>query len=379
MPVDTLIEPGPRADELILNMGPQHPSTHGVLRLLLRVDGEVVKGCRPDVGYLHRCAEKIAESVNYNMFIPYSDRMDYLAGMNNNHAYCLGVEKLAGIAVPERGEFIRVIMLELNRIASHLMAIGTYGLDVGAITPFLHCFRERERILDLFEEVCGARLLYNYVRIGGVRNDLPEGWTDRCRKFLDYFEPKVPEYNRLLTYNPIFIKRTAGVGVLPPAVAIDYGCTGPMLRGSGVRWDLRRDDPYSVYPRLAFDVPVGRGEMGATGDCWDRYWVRMEEMRQSVRILRQALDMLPAGPHAARVSRMLKVAPGEVYVRTENPRGELGVFLVSDGTLKPYRCNLRSPCFSNLSVIDAISRGCLVADMVAILGSIDIVLGEVDR
>ena len=366
--------------DMELNMGPQHPSTHGVLRLLLKVDGEKVLDVKPYIGYLHRCAEKIGESVTVEQYVPYTDRMDYLAGMNNNLSICVAVEKLLKIEIPERAEYIRVIFAELNRIASHLMAFGTYGADIGAITAFLHGFREREMILDLFELVCGARLTYNYIRVGGVARDLTPDFLDRTKAFLDYFEPKIKEYNDLLTFNPIFLKRTVNVGVLPKETAIAYGCSGPMLRGSGVSWDIRKGDPYGIYPRLEFDVPVGEDGIAVLGDCWNRYYVRILEMVESVRILRQCLRQIPSeGLHRGKVPRPVKIPAGEVYSRTETPRGESGFYVISDGSAIPYRLKARSPAFSNLSVIHEISKGAFIADMIAILGSIDIVLGDVDR
>ncbi len=369
-----------KADEMLVNMGPQHPSTHGVLRVVIRTDGEIVRHATPHIGYLHRCKEKCAEAVTYPQFIPYTDRMDYLAAMSNNFAFCWAVEKLGGIASTDRAEHIRVIVNELQRIASHLVAFGTYGLDMGAFTPFLYSFRERERIIDIFERLCGARLTYSYGRIGGVMRDMDAQAVDMTRRFLDDFEEKWDEYNDLLSANEIFVKRTANVGVLPAATAIAYGCTGPMLRGSGVAYDLRRAEPYSIYDRFEFDVPVGRGLMGTTGDCWDRYWVRMQEMKESSRIIRQALDAMPEGPVMnPKVGKIIKPAAGEVYFRAENPRGELGFYIVSIGDKKPYRCRVRGPSFCNLSVMGEISRECLIADIVAIIGSIDIVLGEVDR
>jgi NADH-quinone oxidoreductase subunit D len=360
-------------------MGPQHPATHGVLRLFIETDGEVVYKVKPYVGYLHRCAEKIGENVDYQQFTPYTDRMDYLAGMNCNHCYASAVERLMDIEVPERAEHLRVIVLELNRIASHLVAIGTYGLDMGAMTPFFYCFRERERVLDLFEEICGARLTYNYVRIGGVMADATPGWDRKVREFLDYFEPRVDEYNELLSYNKIFIGRTASVGILPADLAIAYGVTGPCLRASGVDWDIRRDEPYSIYDRFTFEVPVGRGEKGTTGDCWDRYWVRIQEMRESARIVRQALDGLPEGPIMAEMGKTIKPAKGECYTRVENPRGEMGFLVVSNGKNVAVRMKARAPSFSNISVLHEISHGAMIADLVAIVGSLDIVLGEIDR
>jgi NADH-quinone oxidoreductase subunit D len=376
------IPPGDiETDEMVLSMGPQHPSTHGVLRLEVTTDGEVVKKVRPFIGYLHRCFEKHAEKVGYPGVVPYTDRMDYLAAMNNNHGYVLAVEKLLGLEVPERAEYIRVIMAELNRIASHLVAFGTYGLDIGAVTPFLYAFREREMILDIFEMTCGARLTYNYYRIGGVGADLTPEIIDKIKEFLDDFEPKLKEYDALLSYNKIFIERTAGIGVIPLEMAIDYGITGPMLRASGMKWDLRKDDPYSIYDRFDFDIPTGVGLKGPKGDCWDRYIVRMREMAESCKIIRQALEQLPDGDYILpKLPKMIRPPKGaEVYVRVENPRGELGYYIISDGTHNPYRVKVRSPCFTNLAILPAISKGVMLADLVAIVGSIDIVLGEVDR
>lgn len=364
---------------MILNMGPQHPSTHGVLRIELVVDGELVVDAIPHVGYLHRCFEKHAEVMNYQQVVPYCDRMDYLSSMNNDHAYVLAVEKLLNIQVPERVEYIRVIMAEFQRIASHLVAIGTYGLDIGAFTPFLFCFRDREMILDLFEMTCGARLLYNYMWPGGVSHDLPEGFKEKAKAFIKHFRPAVKELNDLLSYNEIFVKRTANVGVLPPDIAINYGASGPTLRGSGVKWDLRKDEPYSVYHKFDWDICVGTGEMGTLGDCWDRYMVRVWEMEQSLRIIEQALDSIPEGDVHAAIPKRVRPPVGEVYVRSETPRGELGYYIISDGGQKPFRIKARAPSFVNLSLLPEISRGYLIADMIAIIGSIDIVLGDVDR
>ncbi len=369
-----------RTEEMIINMGPQHPSTHGVLRLELVVDGEIVVDVIPHIGYLHRCFEKHSEAMtNYQQVIPYCDRMDYLASMNMDWGYALAVEKLLGIKIPERVEYIRVIMAELQRIASHLIALGTYGLDVGAFTPFLFYFRDRERILDLFEMTCGARLLYNYIWVGGVSHDLPPGFIDKAKAFCKYFRPNIKEVNDLLTYNEIFIKRTANVGVLPKDVAIAYGCSGPMLRGSGVNWDLRRDDPYSIYDRFQWEVPVGKGEVGTVGDCWDRYMVRVREMEQSLNIIEQALEQIPDGDVASAIPKRIRPNAGDVYVRSESPRGEFGLYIISDGTTSPYRVKARSPAFVNLSVCPEICKGYMIADVVAIVGSVDIVLGEVDR
>jgi len=361
-------------EEFLVNMGPQHPSTHGVLRMMLRLDGEVVLEATPHIGYLHRGIEKIAENRTYPQFIPFTDRLDYVTSMSNNWAYVGAVEKLMEIQVPERAEYIRVIMAELNRIASHLIWFGTFALDLGAVTPFLYAFREREQILDLFEMVCGQRLTYNYLRIGGVSQNLPIRFVEKTRKFIKYFPPRIDEYDDLLSRNSIFLLRTKGIGILDPKLAIDYGATGPVLRGSGVKWDLRKDEPYGIYEKFDFEIP--RGEIG---DCYDRYQVRMNEMRQSARIVEQALDSLPEGEIMAKIPRVIKPPAGEVYFRIESSRGELGFFVVSDGSPKPYRLKIRSPAFSNLSVISELVKGYKIADLVAILGSIDIVLGEIDR
>lgn len=369
-----------KSDLMTINMGPQHPSTHGVLRLELKSDGEIVEDARPHIGYLHRCFEKHAENLPYPQVLPFTDRMDYLAAMNNNMGFVLAVEKLLELKVPERVEYIRVIMCELNRIASHLVSFGTYGMDIGAFTPFLFAFREREEIFDLFEMTCGARMLYNYIWIGGVSHDLPLGFVDRTRAFLRTFENKIKEYNDLLSHNKIFIERTAKVGVLPVDLAYSHNITGPNLRGSGPQWDLRRDDPYSIYDRFEFDVPFGKGEMGVVGDCWDRYMVRILEMTESARIVSQALDQLPEGDVHEAVPRNVRPPKDvECYYRSENPRGELGIYVISDGSNVPYRVRVKSPCFTAMSVFHEISRGHMIADMVAIIGSLDIVLGEIDR
>ncbi len=370
-----------RTQELQINMGPQHPATHGVLRVAIWADGEIVTRAEPDIGYLHRCAEKIGESVTHIQYVPYTDRYDYLAAMNNNLGYCLAVEKLAELEIPERAEYVRVIVSELNRIASHLMAIGTYGLDLGAFTPFFYAFREREEILRILEWICGARLTYNFIRIGGVMRDCPEGWLEDITRFLDYFEPRLEEMNELLTHNHIFVNRTANIGVVSLEQAVKYGLTGPNLRGSGMRWDLRRDDPYSIYDRFEFDIPIGTGIKGTVGDCWDRYWVRILEMGESVRIIRQALDQIPDGEIMAKGVRHLafKCKAGESYQAVENPRGELGYYLISEGGQISYRSRIRAPSFCHLSILEEILPGSMFGDAVAIIGSIDIVLGEVDR
>ncbi len=375
-----------RTEEMLVNMGPQHPATHGVLRVVLRTDGEMILEAIPHIGYLHRCAEKIGENVAPYQFIPYTDRMDYLAGMNNNQAFAIAVEQLCGIEIPERAKYIRVIFAELNRIASHLVAFGTYGLDMGAFTPFLYAFREREMILDLFESACGARLTYSYITVGGVHDDLPERFLDVLGEFMDYFEPKVPEYNQLLSYNHIFVKRTAKVGVISAADAIAWGLTGPCLRGSGVLWDLRKSTPYEIYDRFDFDVPIGLpgGSDGiprsvVVGDCWSRYFVRVCEMQQSCRIIRQAMNEMPDGPFQADKLKNLKLPDDETYVEIENPRGQLGFYIRGDGSAIPYRVKARGPSFCNISILNHVGKGCLLADIPAIVGSIDIVMGEVDR
>ncbi|MEP0844946.1 MAG: NADH-quinone oxidoreductase subunit D [Phycisphaerae bacterium] len=375
-----------RTEEMLVNMGPQHPSTHGVLRIVLRTDGELVLEAIPHIGYLHRCAEKIGENLQPYQYIPKTDRMDYLAAMNNNHAFSVAVEKLAGIEVPERAGYIRIIMAEMNRIASHLVSFGTYGLDMGAFTPFLYAFRERERILDLFEAVCGARLTYSYITIGGVTQDLPDRFLETLAEFLDYFEPKVDEYNQLLTYNHIFVKRTAGVGIISPEDALRWALTGPVLRGSGIKWDLRKTRPYDLYSRFEFDVPVGLpgGSEGIprevrVGDCWSRYFVRMQEIKQSVRIVRQCLEQIPDGEYKAKLPKTLKLPETEVYFEAEGARGQLGFLVVGDGSAIPYRVKVRGPSFCNLSVTTQVCRNVLLADVPAIVGSIDIVMGEVDR
>jgi NADH-quinone oxidoreductase subunit D len=378
-PPDTHVDV--RTQELQINMGPQHPSTHGVLRVAIWVDGEIVTRADPDIGYLHRCAEKIGESVTNIQYVPYTDRYDYLAAMNNNLGYCLAVERIAEVEVPERAQYIRTIAVELNRIASHLMAVGTYGLDVGAFTPFFYAFREREEILRILEWICGARLTYNFIRIGGVMRDAPEGWIPDIQKFLDLFESRLDEFNDLLTHNHIFVQRTANVGVITLEDCLGYGLTGPILRGSGLRYDLRREAPYLLYDRFEFDVPIGTGIKGQVGDCWDRYWVRILEMRESVRIVRQAIQQMPAGEIMAKNVRHLafKSKPGEGYLGTENPRGELGYYLISEGQPNSYRSRIRAPSFCNLSILEKLLPGTMLADAVAIIGSTDIVLGEVDR
>jgi NADH-quinone oxidoreductase subunit D len=375
--------------EMVINMGPQHPSTHGVLRLELITDGEIVKGIVPHLGYLHRCFDKHAESMNYGKSIPFTDRLDYLASMNNSHSFVMGVERMLGIEdkLPKRVEYIRVLVCELNRIASHLIAIGTYGIDIGAFTPFLWCFRDREHIMNMLEWASGSRMLYNYIWVGGLFYDLPVGFEERCKDFVKYFKPKLDELDELLTNNEIFIQRTANIGVLPADVAINFGCSGPMLRASGIKWDLRRVDGYSVYPELEFDIPVGKGSMGTLGDCWDRYKVRVDEVRESLKIIEQCIDRLmsdfarlPDFDPRALVPKKVNLKSQSYYVRAENPKGELGFYFeTQDKTDIPRRVKARGPSFNNLSVLPELGKGVLIADLIAILGSIDIVLGEVDR
>ncbi|MGN5953578.1 NADH-quinone oxidoreductase subunit D [Sphingobacterium lactis] len=377
------------SQEMVINMGPQHPSTHGVLRLELITDGEIVKDIIPHLGYLHRCFDKHAESMNYTKTIPFTDRLDYLASMNNSHAFVMGVERMLGIQdkIPKRIEYIRVLVCELNRIASHLIAIGTYGIDIGAFTPFMWCFRDREHIMNMLEWASGSRMLYNYIWIGGLFYDIPVNFEERCQEFIDYFKPKLVELDDLLSNNQIFIQRTANIGVLPADVAINYGCSGPMLRASGIKWDLRRVDAYSVYPELDFDIPVGKGEMGQIGDCWDRYKVRVDEVKESVKIIEQCLARLtkdfkrtPDFDPRALVPKKVNLKAQDYYVRAENPKGELGFYFVTaERTDIPRRIKARGPSFNNLSVLPELGKGVLIADLIAILGSIDIVLGEVDR
>jgi NADH-quinone oxidoreductase subunit D len=372
-----------RTQDMELNMGPQHPATHGVMRILVRTDGELVTGAQPHLGYLHRCAEKIGENVEWLQYLPYTDRYDYLASMNNNIGYSMAVEAVMGIEIPRRAEMLRVICAELNRIGSHLIAFGTYGLDLGAFTPFLYAFREREWMMSLFEKICGARLTYSYIRIGGVFNDAPPGWLGEVSRFCDTFEVKWREYYDLLVENQIFVGRTADVGVISRDMALDFGLTGPMLRGSGVDFDLRRDMPYSLYGEIceagALDIPVGKGEKGTVGDCWDRVWVRVMEMTESIKVVRWCLDNIEPGPVIGDVPKTLRVPAGEAYVGIENPRGELGHYVVSDGGKVAIRCRVRGPSFCNLPVLEEIMPGTLLGDSIAIIGSTDVVIGETDR
>lgn len=366
-------------DEMEINMGPQHPSTHGVLRLRTFTDGEVIRKAVPDVGYLHRGIEKIGEMVPYNGFMPYTDRVDYVAAMTANHAYARAVEKLLRLEAPPRAQYLRVIADEMCRIASHLIAAGTFPMDIGAITPFVHAIREREKLNDLIESLCGARLTYNYVRIGGVSFDMPADLPKRLLPFLDSFEKLMDEFDNLITYNKIFINRLANVCTIPGEDAIAYGLAGPNLRASGIKFDLRKDLPYAVYPELDFNVVVGTGEKGTVGDSFDRFAVRLGEMRESGKILRQCMKKIPEGPLTAKVPKTPKPPAGEAYGAVEAARGELGYYVVSNGTDKAYRIKIRTGSFAAMSIIEKISRGIMIADLVTLIASLDVVAPEIDR
>ena len=369
------IVPNAEPVEMLLNMGPQHPSTHGVFRMVLWVDGEKIVDVVPHIGYLHRGSEKLCEGEQYHQIITLFDRMDYIANFNNEHVYCRAVEKLMGLEVSDRSEYIRVILCELNRIASHMLFIATMGLDAGAMTPSMICFRARERIQGLFESVSGARMMHNYFRIGGLKEDVPDDFVQQVRQVLELVKKDIEESDKLLSFNEIFLARLKNVAVMSAEDAIDYGLTGPCLRASGVEYDVRKAAPYSVYDRFDFDVPIG-----LDGDCWDRYYLRVQEVYQSIRIVEQALDQLPDGEVASSLGRRLIRPPaGEVYMRAENPRGEIGVYLVSDGTDRPHRIKVRPPSFCNLSALKHMLKDAWIADSVVILGALDIVLGEVDR
>jgi len=362
------------ANELVINMGPQHPATHGVLRVILRLDGEKVMGLECVIGYLHRGVEKIAEHRTYTMFNPYVDRMDYVAAVSNGLGYCEAVEKLLNIEAPPRANYIRVILTELNRLASHQLWLGTHALDIGAMTPLFYTFRDREEILKIFEKYCGARLTTHAFRIGGCQYETYEGFEKDVKKFLTFVAPKIDEYEELLTTNRIWVERTKNVGTISAKDCIALGVTGPVLRASGVKWDLRKAQPYANYKLFDFDIPIGQN-----GDTYDRYLVRMAEMRQSLRIIQQAVDGIPEGPIMAKVSKVIKPPVGEIYHSIEAPKGELGYYIVSDGSTQPYRIRVRPPSFVNLQALELMCRGQLVADVIAVIGTLDIVLGEVDR
>ena len=364
-----------RTEPFVLNMGPVHPSTHGVFRMRVTLDGEVVIDLEPVFGYLHRGVEKLAEERTWTGIIPLTDRLDYVASMSNNLAYVLAVEKLAGISIPERAEYLRVIMAELQRIGNHLIAVGSFMNDCGAyFTPFLYMFRERERIVDLFEMACGQRLLYNYMRIGGVSQDVPEEFWPALRKFLDQMPGYINEYERLIKENEILLARTKGVGILPKEMAINISASGPVLRATGVKWDLRKADPYSIYDRFEFDIPIG-----TAGDCYDRYRMRIEEINQSLRILEQAVKDVPEGEVKADVPQIIRPPAGEAYAHVEAPKGELGFYLVSDNSIAPYRCHIRAPSLMNLTALRQMTKGWKIQDLIVVFGSIDITMGEVDR
>jgi len=350
-----------------------------VLRFVVRADGEVMKEALPDIGYLHRSIEKISEKVGWHGFLPYTDRVDYVAAMFCNHGWAMAAEKLGGIEVPKRGEYCRILADELCRIHSHLLSVGSMAMDIGAFTPFLHAVREREYINDLLEELCGARLTFHYMRIGGVGWDLPPGWTEKVVAFLDRFEPLIDEYDDLISFNKIYVERLANVAAVTAEEAIDYNLVGPNLRGSGVDYDVRRDDPYSVYPELDFAVPVGRGEVGTIGDCFDRYIVRMRELKESCKILRQAVRQIPEGPVIAKVARNFKPPAGDCQVRVESARGDMGWYVVSDGTAFPHRCKIRTGSFAAISMVPKVSRNLMIADLIAVIASFDLVAPEIDR
>lgn len=362
-----------KTETFTLNMGPQHPSTHGVLQVVLELDGETVVQAIPNMGYLHRGIEKLAESRTYAQFIPYTDRLDYVSSMGNNLGYCQTVEKMMGIKVPERAEYLRIIMTELNRIASHLIFMGSLAIDLGASTGMMFGFRSRERILDLFDMVCGARQTYTYIRFGGVSADIPAEFIPALERFLADFPAMLDEYHRLLTGNEILYHRLKNTGVISAQRAVEIGLTGPALRASGVDYDIRKVEPYGIYDRFDFNVPLGQ-----VGDCWDRYTIRMEEMKQSAGIVAQALRQMPEGTIMASVPKVVKPPAGEMYHSIENPRGELGYYIVSNGGVNPYRLHVRRPSFINLQVLNEACQGLLIGDVVAILATLDSLMGEVD-
>jgi NADH-quinone oxidoreductase subunit D len=363
-----------------LNMGPQHPSTHGVIRLILKVNGEIIHSVIPDVGYLHRSIEKISEQVGYIGFMPYTDRVDYLSAMHANTGYAMAVEKLAGIEVPRRAEFLRVIVQEFNRIISHFIAIGTYAMDMGAYTPFVYLLREREAINDLLESVCGARLTYNYVWIGGVSHDLPEGFKEKANEYLDHFNKILGEFDRLLTKNTIFINRLKGIGIIGEEDAKYFGLAGPNLRASGIAYDIRRDEPYSVYPELEFDIPVGMGWAGYKGDSYDRFYCRILEMEQSSKIIRQALKMIPQeGEIRTKIPKVFKPQPGESVARVESSRGSMMYYILSDGTIRPVRVKIRTGSFNAMTILEKIGPGMMISDFISFFASLDVDAPEIDR
>ncbi len=369
---------------MVLNMGPHHPSTHGVLRFVISTDGEIMRDVVPVVGYLHRAIEKIAEKIPYDSFMPYTDRIDYVSSMTSNHSWALAVEKLASLEVPERAEVLRVLVSELNRISSHAICVGVMAMDIGAITPFPYLLRERETINDLLEELSGNRLTYNYFRIGGVAKDVPQGWLDKCLRFLDHLDNVIGlpgdssnEFDRLITENEIFVDRTANVCAISPEEAIAHGLVGPNLRASGVDFDVRRDLPYSIYDQMDFDVAVGSGAMGSLGDCWDRFWVRCEEMRQSARMVRQCIERLPEGPILNKPKRLRP--KGEAWARAESARGDMFCYVIGKGAPTPERVHFRTGSYNAMQVVRPKSKGLMVADLVALIASLDVIAPEIDR
>lgn len=369
------------AQEMTLNMGPHHPSTHGVLRFVLKTDGEIIRQAIPDVGYLHRSIEKIAERTTYQGFMPYTDRVDYLAAMFANELWAVVNEKLLGVEVPPRALYLRAITSELNRIISHLLSLGCMAMDLGAFTPFVQALREREFVNDFLEQLCGARLTYNYGRIGGVSFDMPQGWSDKVLEWTEHFLPMVDEFDRLITFNDIFVKRTANIAVISAREAIDWGLVGPNLRASGVDWDIRKHDPYGIYSKLDFEPAIGKGVVGTVGDCFDRFWVRVEEMRQSARMVQQCLRQIndhPAGDIMGKLPK--KIRPeGEAYAHVESARGDMGCYVIADGKDQPYRVRLRTGSFTSMAIVEPKSPGLFVADMVALISSLDVVAPEIDR
>jgi NADH-quinone oxidoreductase subunit D len=379
--MEVILDNDMTGEEMTLNMGPHHPSTHGVLRFILKTDGEILRKATPDVGYLHRSLEKIAERTTYEGFMPYTDRIDYLAAMFANEVWATACEKMYEVQVPKRAQYLRAISGELNRIISHLISLGCMAMDLGAFTPFILALREREFVNDFLEELCGARLTYNYDRIGGVAFDIPAGWSDKVLEWCDHFEPMVDEFDRLITFNDIFVKRCANITIITGKEAIDWGIVGPNLRASGINWDVRRDDPYGVYPEIDFEVPIGKGIVGTVGDCFDRFWVRVEEMRQSTRIVRQCLkkiDEHPVNDIQGKLPKKLRFE-GEVYAHVESARGDLGIYVIGQGKDQPYRVRIRTGSFTSMGIIESKSPGIFVADLVALISSIDVVAPEIDR
>jgi NADH-quinone oxidoreductase subunit D len=379
--MELILDNNTTGEEMTLNMGPHHPSTHGVLRFVLKTDGEILRKATPDVGYLHRSLEKIGERTTYEGFMPYTDRIDYLASMFANEVWARACEKMYGVQVPKRAQYLRAIAAELNRIISHLISLGCFAMDLGAFTPFVQALREREFVNDFIEELCGARITYNYSRIGGVSFDVPAGWKDKVLEWCDHFEPMVDEFDRLITYNDIFVKRCANIAVITAKEAIDWGIVGPNLRASGVKWDLRRDDPYGVYPEMEFEIPIGKGVMGTVGDCFDRFIVRVEEMRQSTRIVRQCLkkmDSEPVNDIQGALPKKLRFE-GEVYSHIESARGDMGIYVIGLGKDQPYRVRIRTGSFTIMGIIEPKSPGLFVADLVALISSIDVIAPEIDR